>query len=855
MEKYKFPSEPEADPRATVVGPNYRFTILSDIVLRYEWSHDGVFEDRASTFAINRKFSPPQFKTTQTEDRLAINTPSFRLTYDKQRFSPNGLHVDFVQKGVVWGSDWRYGGPPDKKNLGGTARTLDEADGRIDMGTGILSRSGYANLDDSESMLFDGQGFVAPRRPGDRIDGYLFFYGQDYKTAMKAYYAISGQQPRLPRWAFGNWWSRYHAYSADEYLALMDKFAAQSVPLSVAVLDMDWHLVKDPRVQTSGWTGYTWNRALFPDPDAFGRALRARKLKVTLNDHPSAGVYSHEDQYEAMAAFLGRDTSDKAPIIFDPTSPRFMYAYLNILHRSLEPNCDFWWIDWQQGSYSAVPGIDPLWLLNHFQYLDSKYQSQQKQQKKTAQNSGTGSGAGSASSSSSSNDALIFSRYAGPGSHRYPVGFSGDTVVTWASLAFQPEFTATASNVGYGWWSHDIGGHMQGYRDDELTARWAQLGAFSPVLRLHSSDSPWTSKEPWRYRPECAAAIAGALRLRHRLVPYLYAMDAGTNTGGEPLVQPLYWAHPGLDAAYAKPNEYYFGTSLVVAPVTRPRDGRTNHAAVAVWVPLSAARHVDIFTGLVYDGDREVTMYRPLQRVPVLAPEGAIIPLDANLTPGFNGCANPEGFEVLVVVGRDGEFYLSESASDDADDDVGETAADGAVTENEEKGDRIFKITYDQAAGRVRTNTHGKAFKFKFVSLTAPPSPSSSPVSVTVNGVEIDGAKVTVETYSLSEDSNNNIPGLVVELPEDYAGDGEDAIVEVTIGPDPQLGIADRVARIGDLLYDFQVEYEVKDRVQEIISSQSQPIVTQVSRLATLGLPKPVVGPILELLTSDSRQS
>lgn len=837
MEKYKFPSEPKADPRATVIGPNYRFTILSDIVLRYEWSHDGVFEDRASTFAINRKFAPSEFKATQTADQLTINTPSFRLTYDKRRFSPNGLHVDFVQKGIVWGSDWRYGGPPDKKNLGGTARTLDEADGRIDMGSGILSRSGYADLDDSQSMLFDGQGFVAPRRPGDRIDGYLFFYGQDYKTAMKAFYDISGKQPRLPRWAFGNWWSRYHAYSAEEYLALMDKFAAQSVPLSVAVLDMDWHLVKDPRVKTSGWTGYTWNRALFPDPDAFGRALHDRKLKITLNDHPSAGVYSHEDQYEAMAAFLGHDTSEQAPILFDPTSPRFMYAYLNILHRSLEANCDFWWIDWQQGSYSAVPGIDPLWLLNHFQYLDSKYRSQQ--QKKSAQKSGTGSGAGS------SNDALLFSRYAGPGSHRYPVGFSGDTVVTWASLAFQPEFTATASNVGYGWWSHDIGGHMLGYRDDELTARWVQLGAFSPVLRLHSSNSPWTSKEPWRYRAECADAIASAMRLRHRLVPYLYAMDSLAMLTGEPLVQPLYWAHPGLDAAYAKPNEYLFGTSLVVAPVTAPRDARTNHAAVDVWVPPSASRHVDVFTGLVYDGDREVTMYRPLQRVPVLAPEGAIVPLDANRRPGFNGCANPEGFEVLVVVGRDGEFYLYESASDD-DEDKTFSSADA----NRKKGNRFFKITYDQAAGRVRTNGHGKAFKFKFVSLTT--SPSS--VSVAVDGVEIDGAIVTVETYSLSESNINDIPGLVVELPKGYAGGAEDAIIEVTIGQDPQLGVADRVARINDLLYDFQVEYEVKDRVQEIIG-QSQPVVTQVSRLVALALPEPVVGPILELLTSDSRQA
>lgn len=814
MDKYKFPSEPVAASQATVTGPNYRFTILSDIVLRYEWSHDGVFEDRASTFAVNRKFPTPEFTTKETESQLVITTPSFHLTYDKKRFSPNGLHVDFFSKTTMWGSDWRYGGSPDKKNLGGTARTLDEVDGRCDVGSGILSRSGYADLDDSKSMLFDGNGFVAPRNSGDRIDGYLFFYGLDYKAAMRAYYAISSPQPVLPRWALGNWWSRYHAYSSEEYLALMDKFAEQSVPLSVAVLDMDWHLVHDKRVPHTGWTGYTWNRELFPDPDAFGKALHDRKLKITLNDHPHAGVHSHEDQYEKMAKFLGHDTTDKAPILFEPTSPKFMYAYLNILHRSLEKNCDFWWIDWQQGAYSAVPGIDPLWLLNHFQYLDSKYQSD---------NNASGGGKNSG--------ALLFSRYAGPGSHRYPVGFSGDTIVTWASLAFQPEFTATASNIGYGWWSHDIGGHMMGYRDDELTARWVQLGVFSPVLRLHSSNSFWSSKEPWRYRDEYGESIARFMRLRHRLVPYVFTVNAASDV--LPLVQPLYWAFPDCDEAYAKPNEYFFGPSLVVVPVVRPRDPKTNHAAVDVWVPPN--RHVDIFTGLVYDGDREITMYRTLQHIPVIAQEGTIVPLDRNMQPG-NGCANPEGFEVLIVVGQDGKFELHESSDDDDDEDDDDSDA----KEDLKGDDGLFQIIYEQASGTVITNTRGRTFKFKFVALTSiPPS-----VSVLVDDVIVD-AKVTLEEYPAE------MPGLVIEVADDGFAD-RTSIIEVTIGPDPQLSAVDRGKRITDLLLDFQMDYEAKDRVQTICQS-TQPVVTQVSRLMALSLEEPIVGPILELLTSDSR--
>ena len=97
--------------------------------------------------------------------------------------------------------------------------------------------------------------------------------------------------------------------------------------------------------------------------------------------------------------------------------------------------------------------------------------------------------------------------------------------MTWESLDFQPYFTSTASNIGYGWWSHDIGGHMLGYRDDELEARWYQYGVFSPINRLHSSNSAFSGKEPWNFSMEVRSTMDDFLRLRHKLVPYLYTMN------------------------------------------------------------------------------------------------------------------------------------------------------------------------------------------------------------------------------------------------------------------------------------------------------------------------------------------
>lgn len=253
-----FTTKPKAKTDSIVSGKNYRFTILTEALLRYEWAEDGKFEDRASTFAINRDLPVPEYRVIDKgDDGLEIITSRFHLSYDKKRFSSSGLQVDVKGRLTLWGAQWQYG--DFSGTLGGTARTLDEADGRIPMGVGVCSRIGYACIDDSTSMLFDGDGWVAGRRSGDRDDGYVFCYGHDYKDAIKAYYKLSGSQPLLPRWALGNWWSRYHAYSSEEYLGLMDRFREEGIPLSVGVVDMDWHLVDDERVTHTGWTGYTWD--------------------------------------------------------------------------------------------------------------------------------------------------------------------------------------------------------------------------------------------------------------------------------------------------------------------------------------------------------------------------------------------------------------------------------------------------------------------------------------------------------------------------------------------------------------------------------------------------------------------
>ena len=216
---------------------------------------------------LHRDLPVPQFTVRDAEGGLEIVTERFRLTYDRGPFSPSGLSLQVRGNVSTYHSVWRYGEPID--DLRGTARTLDGIDGRLPLGPGVVSRWGYAMLDDSASMVFTDDGWVDVREPG-RIDLYVFAYGLDHTAALEAFAALSGRPPLLPRWTLGNWWSRYHAYSDAEYLALMDRFAAEDLPFSVAVIDMDWHRVGDVEpVYGSGWTGYSWNRTLFPDPEGF----------------------------------------------------------------------------------------------------------------------------------------------------------------------------------------------------------------------------------------------------------------------------------------------------------------------------------------------------------------------------------------------------------------------------------------------------------------------------------------------------------------------------------------------------------------------------------------------------------
>ena len=601
-----------------------RFTVLTPQLIRMEWAADGKFEDHASFVFLNRRLPVPKFTVRRDGQHLTLDTSALHLVYDASgpddgKFTPDNLTITLQLDGkpVIW-----HPGMPDTGNLQGTTRTLDGALGsktREPIGPGLISRDGWVVVDDSTRPLFDSDNFtfsqgekspwpwVMLRPPGDRQDWYFFGYGHDYKQALHDYVEVAGRIPLPPRFAFGAWWSRYWAYSDQELDNLVRGFHENDVPLDVLVIDMDWHLSHDQLEamhehdqsgQYLGWTGYTWNPLLFPDPAAFLHHIHAQGLKVTLNLHPASGVQPWEKAYPAMARAMGIDPATRKYVPFDITSKKFATNYMDILHHPLErEGIDFWWLDWQQQPTTALPGVNPTWWLNYVHFTDQEREGKRP---------------------------LLFHRWGGLGNHRYEIGFSGDTISVWPSLAFQPWFTATAANVGYAYWSHDIGGHMPGAVDPELFTRWVQFGALSPILRTHTTKNPDSERRIWAYPEPYSSIMRATFQERYALQPYLYTEARRTYDTGVAFFHPLYYDWPEAGDAYTQKNEYVFGSQMLVAPVAAPVDTTSQLATQPVWSPPGS--WIERATGRTFTGPAALTRRFSIDQIPVYVRAGAIVP-------------------------------------------------------------------------------------------------------------------------------------------------------------------------------------------------------------------------------------
>ena len=637
---------PQANAEAMVRQGHARFTVLTPEMIRIQYSERDLFEDRATFAVVNRQLPVPAYTKEERDGWLVIKTDALTLRYkiggrigrDKSAEGADVLRVEFVLNGrtVTW-----YPGKDDAMNLKGTTRTLDGQIGdnkRAELENGLLSRAGWSIIDESPrarrgdgSTTFafdgdvDGMPWVAEPVDKDAIDWYFLGYGHQYKKVLGDFVKVAGRQPMPPLYVLGYWYSKYQRYTSDEFMEIVNDVKRNQIPMDVMIFDMDWH--------TEGWTGWTWDSTAIADPEGLIDWMHQQGLKVSLNLHPADGVDADEDYFQELRSDMG--LGDDAKVVpWNLSDGKFYHNMFNRIIRARErQGVDFWWLDWQQNLTSKfVDGLGETFWCNHVFYNDMRLQRKDHRP-------------------------LIFHRWGGLGSHRYPIGFSGDSFTTYGTLAWQPYFTATASNVGFGYWGHDLGGHQQtGDNDPEIYLRWMQFGVFTPIFRTHATNWPGIERRIWKY--ENFPLLLETVKLRYALMPYIYTACRQAYDTGVSICRPLYYEWPEANNAYLFEDEYMFGDDILVAPVVTPT-GADGKSVRRNWLP--EGRWFDVCRNEVVEGNRIFTDSYTQKEIPYFFRAGSVV---VNNPPMLNLNTRPDRLILKVVPGGDGSATLYEDEGD-----------------------------------------------------------------------------------------------------------------------------------------------------------------------------------------------
>ena len=589
-----------------VVKGAARFTVISPICVRMEYAPRFGFVDAPTLFVIDRRARCADARIMEEGGSLVVDTGNIRVEYcdDGEPFHAGNLRVLVREDGreVSWTP-----GMKNERNLGGPLATLDGIKEEVPLPDGLLARDGWHLIDDSgKPILIDGW---IQQRPGGSyagFDWYFFGYGSDYKAALSTLTTISGPVPLPRKHVLGSWYCRWHTYTADDFRAIVAEYRKNGFPLDIMVMDMDWHTLKDANTGYGhagmlGWTGYTWNRALIPDPDGLLKEFKGDGVFVTLNDHPCDGVREHEECYPEFMRIVGKRLDGRKELPYDAGDRSYMDAIFNAALAPLErQGVDFWWVDWQQDYIQpfvrGVPNLRHLPWLNNLYYRHSESDGRRGQG---------------------------FSRWGGWGDHRHVIHFSGDATANWDMLAFEIPFTLASGNAGCFFWAHDIGG-FYGERDPEAYTRWVQFGALSATLRLHSTGEE-LDRRPWLWGERMESAMRAAFHLRSTLMPYIYTSVRHCHDRSLPLMRPMYLEHPRDEAAYKHRYQYYLGDDLLVSPVITPGEGPDMVAQKTVWFPPGC--WYNMLTGERFEGGCEETVRASIDEIPLYARGGAPIPM------------------------------------------------------------------------------------------------------------------------------------------------------------------------------------------------------------------------------------
>jgi len=582
-----------------------------------------------------------------------------------------------------------------KTNIGGWLRGLDVRSGAIPLWDGLMSRDGWYLIDDSQTALNDGNGWVVARsnHAGGYQDGYFFGYDSDYQLGLSDFYKITGNPLLLPKWAFGVWYSKYEAYPGTYYQnTLLPKFRSDKVPIDVLVIDTDW---KAP----VAWDGWNWSTSLFPNPQSFMDWSKEQGLKVTLNIHPSI---DKTDPKNAQANITAGGLVDQGnTYAFDFCNKKHVQAYFDLHQPFNTQGIRFWWMDWCcEGTSPSIDGLPvDTWI-------NSQYA-------KDATDRGLRGFAFSRIGSGYNGYADIGKPNMAWSEHRYTLHFTGDTYATWDMLAFESTYTIHEGNIGNPYVSHDLGSFNGKQLSDDMYMRWVQFGTFQPIFRLHSDHG---MRLPWEY-PNVTRQAEDFIRLRHALVPYTYTLAHESSIGGMPIVRGMYFYYPDAPEAYSFDKQYFYGEKVLVSPIVTA--GAT--ASTSMWFP--EGKWTNYFTNAIVTGPVVKSISADYNSMPVFVKAGGIIPLASYSD--FVGQNPDDTLTLKVYTGDNGEFALYEDEGENLNYQTGKSALTRIVYDEQQR-----KLSVKAQQGTYTGAPENRSYDVVLYNAAAPEQ-------ITVNGTTL----------------------------------------------------------------------------------------------------------------------
>lgn len=597
-------------------GNNYRITLLSPRLIRLEYSSNGVFNDYETMIVKNRKFDILDYTKQEDDNFIKIDTNYYTLSYLK-KMPFNSRTIKVVCKST--GEEWYYG-QKEVKNFYSTSMSLDNTTKFPNLEKGLFSPTGIASLDDSNSLIFDeNRNVISINKGKDYVDIYLFVYGKDFALCLKDYFTLTGYPKMIPRYALGNWWSKEYEYKDFEVLEKINKFKMHGIPLSVFLLDNGWSK-RDSKYAVN--SGFSFNDSQFSNPVEFIQNVHNMGVKFGLKINPQYGFYPFENNFQYVSKYL--PINNKGYVDFSPFDLKSVDVLFKVLTHPLESiGVDFFWNDYFNNDKFK------MYLLNYYLQLD------------TLRNNKRG---------------LVLSRNSTYDAHLFNVLYSGRNVINWETLQMLPFYTLNSANIGVCFWSHDVAGSCGGIEDSDYYIRSIQYGVFSPILRFNTISGRYFKREPWKWDVVTNTIASDYLKLRHRLIPYLYSECYNYHKNGKLLIQPFYYYNIRFYDDENYRNQYYFGSSFMISPIIKPMDQDMNRTIQRFYIPDGV--WYDFKDGKRYLGNHKYIGFYSIDDYPIFVKQGSIIPLAGE--DSFMSYNNPKDLEIHVFPGQSNTYHLYE---------------------------------------------------------------------------------------------------------------------------------------------------------------------------------------------------